>query len=92
MLVAFVIDICVLIFAFWGAVFGIGIVGANPACDVSNVTNVTFAGNAQYPPKVNDIYVAEYCNLNQQMFNVCIKVGGRTRAGAEFPQTPQPEP
>jgi hypothetical protein len=35
---------------------------------------VTFEGNAQYPPKVNGEYVADFCNLNQQMFNVCIKV------------------
>ena len=97
MAIAFVIDICFIIFAFWGrwlhclpcstsahrvsapagAVFGIGIVGANPACNVTGMANVTFEGNNQYPPTVNDEYVAEYCNLNQRMFNVCIKVSCR---------------
>jgi len=74
MAVIFLINLCVLIFAAFGAVFGVGVVGRNPACDVTGLANVTFAGNNQYPPKVNGHFVADYCNLSQRIFNVCTKV------------------
>ncbi|KAL3927258.1 MAG: hypothetical protein SGPRY_002907 [Prymnesium sp.] len=79
LLAVFVVDICILIFAIWGAVFGIGIVGFNEACDLSRYPpeNVTSPGNVQYPPRVNGEYVAEYCNLSQQLFNICIKARKR---------------
>eukprot|EP00966_Prymnesium_polylepis_P060767 1409612-Prymnesium_polylepis.2 len=74
MAVLFVIDILILVVFIWGAVFGAGVIDPNPACDVfGKGLNVTYAGNNQYPPKVDGVYVADYCNLNQRMFNVCIK-------------------
>lgn len=52
--------------------------------------NVSYEGNAQYPPQIcvgpyvfpdtcdgDAEYVSEFCNLSQQMFNVNIKVRGR---------------
>jgi len=105
--VCFVIDICVIVVAFWGAVFGVGILGPEPVCDVNNLRtydgcittaddfqrctttgfNVSYEGNPQFPPKIcidgfsgldactgTEEYVAEFCNLSQRLFNICIKV------------------
>lgn len=86
--VVFLVDILVIIVFFWGAIFGIGIFHPNAAC-VYNASDPTFVedGNNQYPPTrlvhphtgephVDGVeaYTAEFCNLNHQVFNVCIKV------------------
>ena len=86
--IIFVIDILVIIVFFWGAIFGIGVMGRNPVCDLNTsdpAIVVTAEETVTYPPmtcrdfnadgscKRSD-YVANVCNLNQWMFNNCIKV------------------
>jgi hypothetical protein len=74
LLILFILDILVIVVFFWGAVMGIGIIDRNEACNVNlSDPNVTFEGNNQWPPMINDEYVADYCNLNHYMFNLCIK-------------------
>ena len=74
-----------IIVVFWGAVFGIGIIGADPVCDVNaSDATITFHRTPQYPPMrcidyageycTRDEYVAPVCNMSQYVFNVCTKV------------------
>uniref|UniRef100_A0A7S4M399 Transmembrane protein n=1 Tax=Prymnesium polylepis TaxID=72548 RepID=A0A7S4M399_9EUKA len=87
-IVLFVIDILVIIVFVWGSMFGVGIIGRNSACDV-NLSDpavlVTSEETVTYPPMIcvdvhadgscgRSEYVADFCNLNQYMWNICIKV------------------
>lgn len=105
LMICFVINIFVLIVFFWGAVFGVGVFDPNAACDVNTSDPmVSYEGNVQYPPKVYTSascitagcpseYVAQFCNLNQYVFNINIKAcqpAPPCPALPQHPSTPQP--
>jgi serine/threonine protein kinase len=81
----FVMAVLTIIVFFWGVMFGIGVIDPDAKCDVNTSDpSITYQGSSQYPPKrciaysasgecLEDVYVADFCNLNQYMFNLCIK-------------------